>query len=183
MRARFERVIDRSRWVVVSPRGPVATPAGPAWFTTDEDGADEAAVVAALAALDAVIDGAAADHGLARSSVVVGGSSQGGAMALAVGARAPGSSGPLGGLFCVSGWLPHFERVDYDLAGLAAAATPCLVVHGDDDEVVIVQQGRSAARTLERHGVAVTYVELSGGHHLGPESDAHVATWLERLPR
>ena len=181
MRARFERVIDRSRWVVVSPRGPVATPAGPAWFTTDDDGADEAEVVAALAAIDDVIDGAAADHGLPRSSVVVGGSSQGGAMALAVGARSPGSSGPLGGLFCLSGWLPHFERVAYDLAGLAAAGTPCLVVHGDDDEVVIVAQGRSAARTLERHGVAVTYVELAGGHHLGTVGDDEVAQWLHRL--
>ena len=115
--------------------------------------------------------------------MVVGGSSQGGAVALALGLRAAGSAGPLGGLFCVSGWLPHFESVRYDLPALAAAATPCLVVHGRDDEVVIVQQGRSAARMLERHGVAVTYAELPGGHHLGDAADERVAAWLDGLER
>ncbi len=54
-------------------------------------------------------------------------------------------------------------------------------MHGTDDDVVIVQQGRSAARLLERHGVAVTYVELPGGHHLGDAADARVAAWLEGL--
>jgi phospholipase/carboxylesterase len=181
MAARFERLVDPARWVVASPRGPITTPAGPVWFTTDDEGPDEAAVVDTLASINQLIDQTSAEHGLPRSAVVVGGSSQGGAVALALGLRAPGDAGPLGGLFCVSGWLPHFDAVDYDLAGLAAAATPCLIVHGDDDEVVIVQQGRSGARMLERHGVPVTYVELPGGHHLGAAADSRVASWLEQL--
>ena len=56
-----------------------------------------------------------------------------------------------------------------------------LVVHGTDDEVVTVQQGRSAARLLERNGITVTYVELPGGHHLGDAADARVAAWLATL--
>ena len=69
--------------------------------------------------------------------------------------------------------------VDYDAGALAAAGTPVLVVHGTDDEVVIVQQGRSAARYLERHGVAVRYVEPPGGHHLGPEAVDELGRWLD----
>ena len=44
-----------------------------------------------------------------------------------------------------------------------------------------MQQGRSAARMLERHGIAVTYAELPGGHHLGDAADAQVAAWLDTL--
>ena len=175
-------LLEPGHWVVVSPRGPIMTPAGPVWFTTDEQGADEGAVVVALAELNELIDRTTAEQGLPRSAVVVGGSSQGGAIALALGAQAAGASGPLGGLFCVSGWLPHFDTVTYDLAGLAAAATPCLIVHGGEDDVVIVQQGRSGARLLERQGVPVTYVEVTGGgHHLGEAADTQVAAWLVQL--
>ena len=182
LESRLSPLLEPGRWVVVSPRAPTMMPAGPVWFTTDEQGADEGAVVVALGELDELIDRTSAEHGLPRSAVVVGGSSQGGAMALALGAQTAGATGTLGGLFCVSGWLPHFDTITYDLAGLGAASTPCLIVHGDDDDVVIVQQGRSGARLLERHGVPVTYVEVTGGgHHLGQAADAPVVAWLSQL--
>ena len=62
---------------------------------------------------------------------------------------------------------------------VAGGGTRVLVVHGADDDVVAVQQGRSAARYLERHGVSVRYVERAGGHHLGPEAVDQVAHWIE----
>lgn len=165
----------------MAPRAPTATPDGPVWFTSDDTGAREGEVSRSLAALDEHLAALAAEHGVNRSSIVVGGYSQGGAMAMAFALAEGGGTEPLAGLFCVSGFLPHFETVPYDLASLAAGATPCLVVHGDEDPVVPVQQGRSAARTLERNGAAVTYVEASGGHHLASVGDEAVASWLEGL--
>jgi predicted esterase len=110
---------------------------------------------------------------------VLGGHSQGGAVALALALRQAGSDEPLGGVYSVSGWLLHAESVAYDAPALAAGGTPVLVVHGADDEVVIVQQGRSSARYLERHGVTVEYVELDGDHHLGRPAIDAIGRWLE----
>jgi phospholipase/carboxylesterase len=164
--------------LLVTPESAFRTEVGPVWFHSDDDGPVEAEVVSSLDRIDRDIAEACATHGLDRSQVVVGGYSQGGALALALALRGAGSAEPLAGVYVVSTWLPHIESVVYDAPGLAASGTPVLVVHGADDEVVIVQQGRSAARFLKRHGVTVDYVELPGGHHLGPPADAVVAHWL-----
>jgi phospholipase/carboxylesterase len=164
--------------LVLTPESAFRSETGPVWFHSDHDGPVESEVVSSLDLLDRQIAEACATHGLDRGQVVVGGYSQGGAVALALALRRAGSTEPLGGVYSVSGWLLHVEPVAYDAPGLAAAGTPVLVVHGDDDDVVIVQQGRSAARYLERHGVTVDYVELAGGHHLGRPADDVVAHWL-----
>jgi predicted esterase len=180
--SRLAGSIDPSRWAVLTPRGPVSTGSGPSWFATADGAPDEAGLRDALDDLDALIDEAAAEHDLTRSSVVVGGFSQGGATALALALRHPGDTHPLGGVFSVSGWLPHLETVHYDMPGLAAAGTPVLVIHGEEDEVVPIQQGRSAARLLSRRHVAVQFAELAGDHHLGAEGDHHLRDWLAVLP-
>ncbi len=167
--------------VVVTPRAPVAAPAGPAWFTSDDAGPVEAELHLSLEAIAVEVDRAAAEHGVDRSAVVLGGFSQGGAAALAFALHDAGGAQPLGGLFCISGYLLHAESVPYDIAGLAAGGTPVLVVHGTDDEVVAVQQGRSAARLLERRGVAARFVEADGGHHLGPVAIDALGDWLDHL--
>ena len=56
-----------------------------------------------------------------------------------------------------------------------------LVVHGSDDDVVAIQQGRSSARLLERHGVTTRFVETEGGHHLGTVAVDALDDWLDRL--
>ncbi len=92
-----------------------------------------------------------------------------------------GAAPPFAGLFSISGFLLHAETVDYDIAGLAAGGTRTLVVHGADDEVVAVQQGRSVARLLERRGVPVAYVEVDGDHHLGTIAVDALDAWLSAL--
>ena len=164
---------------VLAPRSPHSLDGEPVWFRSDDDGPVEADLVASLAWLDATIAEACASGGFGRDQVVIGGSSQGGATALALALRDGGSATPFAGVFAMSGWLPHADAIDYDAAALAAGGTVALVVHGADDEVVPVQQGRSAARYLERHGVAIRYVELPGGHHLGAPAVAELAGWLD----
>lgn len=173
--------LDVEGRAVVVPRGPIDAPHGPAWFTSDDAGPVEAELRRSLDLLGVVIDRTAADYGVDRSSVVLGGFSQGGVAALAFALSDAGANQPFGGLFSVSGFLLHAETVDYDIAGLAAGGTRTLVVHGADDEVVVVQQGRSVARLLERKGVPVDYVEVEGDHHLGIVAVDALGTWLAEL--
>ena len=127
------------------------------------------------------MDDAAATHGVDRSAVVLGGYSQGGTAALAYALHDAGADQPLRGLFSISGYLLHAESVAYDPAGLAAGGTRVLVVHGSDDEVVAIQQGRSSARLLERNGVETRFVETGGGHALDAAAVAALGDWLALL--
>ena len=74
----------------------------------------------------------------------------------------------------MAGWLPSFEGVVWR----PRPGLPTLVVLGEDDEVVPLPLGRSAARHLERSGVDVTWRAHEVGHELTPEVLADVATWL-----
>ena len=168
------------RWQVLEPRGPVELPGGPAWFASDDDGPIEAQLEASVRRVQAVVGGAA-------DRPVLGGFSQGGAIALAAALTRPAppsrpttpTRGPAG-VFCVNGWLPHSTRLDLDAGPLVAARTRVLVVASVDDQVVAVQQGRSAARWLQRAGVDVSLVELAGDHRVGPDALAAVRSWLDQ---
>jgi predicted esterase len=165
--------IDAERTVVLTPRGPIETGVGPSWF---DEGSD---LATALDAVDDLIDEQAAKLGVPRASVVVGGLSQGGAAALALALRR-NHRPSVGAAFCVSGFLLPPDQVDYDFA--RAAGVPVLVSHGTDDEVVAIQQGRSAARTLERNALRVRFREHAGvGHELDPAELADVRDWLAEL--
>jgi len=165
------------RWEVVEPRGPVELAGGPAWFASDEDGPVDADLVRSLDQLDELTATAPAD-----APLVVGGSSQGAAVALAWALReGPGRRVPAG-VFSVNGWLPAPASFGYEPDRLVTAGTRVLVVGSADDEVVPVQAGRSAARYLERSGVEVTWVELVAGHRVGPEAVAALGSWLRSLP-
>jgi len=164
---------------ILTPRSTFELDGAPVWFHTDDDGPVELELTESLQRLEGEIARACAAGGIGRDQVVVGGFSQGGAVALALALAGGGTDTPLAGVFSVSGWLPHAASVAYDAASLAVGHTRALVVHGEDDPVVPVQQGRSAARYLERHGVAVRYVEHPGGHHLGATAVGDLADWLD----
>lgn len=165
---------------VLSPRGPHESPGGPSWLAGVDPEPDDVAAV--LDQLDAVIDETCGRLGIERGSVVIGGFSQGGAAALALSLRA-GDRPSVGGCFVLAGFLWPPSAVDYSF-DRAAGVLPVLVVHGEDDASVPVQQGRSAARLLDRRGVAVTYREHAGaGHDLDPRYLADVKAWLAAVVR
>jgi predicted esterase len=88
-------------------------------------------------------------NGTPSTSIVLGGFSQGAAMALLAGFSFPK---PLGGIVAFSGWAAKKAEYNTIVAGGANAATPAFVGHGSFDEVVEPACGSEAAKLLEQHG-------------------------------
>lgn len=174
------RAVHPNRWRIVAPTGPDDAPGGPSWLGSDGLATPER-IRAATSAVHRAIDVSLAADGPA-DSIVVGGFSQGGAVALAVtfGAAdaASGTPAPLiGGVFCLGGFLLPPDEVDYDFT--QAQKRRALVVHGVDDETVPLQQGRAAARLLERRGAEVTFAEVPTGHVIDDVLLGPLGAWLD----
>jgi phospholipase/carboxylesterase len=172
-------VHDSQTWVTVAPRGPVQTGAGgPAWFPSDpNDRGPELAP--ALEALDRLVSAVCADHGLAIGDTGVLGYSQGAAAALALAFRAVAPWRPLR-VAAHAAWLPGDPGIDWAFS--QSGAVESLLTHGTHDEIVPVQQGRSAARVLERSGVDCEFVTVDAGHELSAMPLDHIASWLSARP-
>jgi len=176
------RAMAGTAWNVVVPAGPVRTGNDRrAWWRSDDDGAP---VEADLAESVAIVDDAIRVHA-GTTPVVLGGFSQGGALALSLALRrdpAAELADALAGAFAIGSWLPDLAGLEPDLERAAARPLPVLVGHGVDDEAVPLLLGRGAARLLDRGGVPVTYVALDTGHELSPFTDA-VHRWAVAVAR
>jgi phospholipase/carboxylesterase len=181
--ARLERAIRPLPGAAGLPRlvpvGPVRTPAGHAWFG-DGVPAGRASSPPLGQTLDGLVDhihSACAAADADPAAVVVVGYSQGAATALALALRRGATWRPAA-VAAIAPWLPQEPDVELTFAELAGV-TSVLLVHGDDDDVVPILQGRSVRRVLERHGVDVTWVEHPGGHRLEePAVLAALDRWL-----
>jgi thioredoxin 1 len=169
------------RFLTVLPRGPVAAPPGFAWYdlaamtggpTTD------ATFLDSLAALDALLDEVCEQHGKRRAEAIVGGFSQGGGLAVALGLRRSDRPHPAG-VLALSAYLPEMEGLDYDWD--AARSIPVLVQHGTEDPLIPVERGRALATTLMDHGVPVVYGEYPMGHAVALESIQAAKAWLDAV--
>jgi thioredoxin len=165
-------------YVAVLPRGPIEVPGTPgyAWYTWGPDGAPDLERFAdSLAALDAVLDAACAEHGIQRSDAIVGGFSQGAGLALALGLLADRTMPR--GVLALSPALPGPPLpVPVDDAGITGL--PVLIEHGTDDPVVAVDRARALARDLEARNVPTTYVEFPMGHGVAMEGLSAARAWL-----
>ncbi|WP_208027680.1 alpha/beta hydrolase [Rhabdothermincola sediminis] len=184
--SRLERVLASLPGATGIPRlvpsGPVRTPGGYGWFGPDPDGPTDASppLSCTLDRLEAQVVDACAAAQVDPAGAVVVGYSQGAATALALALRRGARWRPAA-VGAVAAWLPHDPSVEWALAD-AAGHTEVLLVHGEQDEVVPVVQGRSARRALERHGLEVTWVEHAGGHDLeAPPAVEALDRWLGRL--
>jgi thioredoxin 1 len=167
------------RFLAVLPRGPVAAPPGFAWFDLDSvqpDHVTDATFSAALEELDDLLDTVCAEHDLARSEAVVGGFSQGGALALALGLRRSDRAHPAG-VLAFSAYLPDVDGVELDWD--AAQSIPVLVQHGTEDPLIPVEVGgRALARGLMEHGVPTTYSEFPMAHSVAMAGLEEAHAWL-----
>ena len=167
------------RFLAVLPRGPVAAPPGFAWFDLDSvqpGHVTDLTFTSALDELDDLLDAVCAEHDLARDKAVVGGFSQGGALALALGLRRSERPRPAG-VLAFSAYLPDVEGVELDWD--AAQSVPVLVQHGTDDPLVPVDAGgRALARALMDHGVPTTYSEFPMGHSVAMAGLEEAHAWL-----
>ena len=149
---------------------------GAAWFTS-QDGDTGPTLSSTLDATETLATEACAERQLkpARDLVVLGWS-QGAAAALALALRRDVAVRPAV-VIGLAAWLPNEPGITWDFPAAAQDGLRVLLVHGRDDEVVAVEQGRSAYRVLDRSGVDVTWTEIDAGHDLGALL-ATVPGWL-----
>ena len=167
------------RFVTVLPRGPYANPPGFAWFPIGQIGRDQDAFVTALDALDATLDAASAEHGLARDEAIVAGFSQGAAMATALVYRAEVAEAAArprpAGAIAMSGFLPETAAVPL---AVGDHLPPALVQHGLYDPMVPAHRGRKLAQMLAARGAPVVYREYPMQHQVTLESIEEARAWL-----
>ena len=163
------------RLLGVTPGGPLSLPPGGRhWYVVKQVGFPDAETFhPTYAQLAEFIDALLEEHGIDHANTVLGGFSQGTAMAYSVGLGA-GRPRPAG-IVALSGFIPTVEGFDVDLEG--RAGLPVAIGHGAADPIIGVEFARDARERLEKAGVAVTYAEHPGGHHVDPRFVAGLADW------
>lgn len=146
---------------------------GRQWFSIA--GIDEANRVARLeaaeAAFDAVIDREMQAAGTSETHTALVGFSQGTIMALDALGRGRHFAGVLG----YSGRLGRPPKATID-------RRPVLLVHGDADQVIPVQEAMTARHALEAAGAVADFARIpGGGHGIGPEAAAVGYGFLQRM--
>ena len=106
--------------------------------------------------------------------IVVGGFSQGGAVALQAGFNSPHK---IGGIVCLSGWLFHRD----EFAVGANGSTPVFWGHGQNDEVVLWEQQKAGTEILVSKGVPVTSKTYRMGHSSHPQEMSDLADFLSTI--
>jgi len=139
---------------------------------------DEGHVRRSAAAIEELI-AREVERGVPAARIVLGGFSQGGAMALYTGARYPER---LAGLLVLSAYEVLRERRDEESA--ANRETPAFFGHGRHDPIVPLFAGQAACEAARRPGRDVRWHEFPIQHEVSlPELEV-VGRWLhERLPR
>lgn len=113
-------------------------------------------------------------RGLDPGRIVLGGFSQGGALALHTGLRYPRE---LAGIVALSAYLPLHDRIDSDIA-VANRATPIFMAHGDGDPVVAPELGARSRDILTDSGYDVAWHSYPMGHEVSAAELAALRDWL-----
>ncbi len=136
---------------------------------------DEPGLAASARMVHELIDAEVA-KGTPSTDIILGGFSQGGAMALHAGYSYPK---PLDGVACLSGWAALRDGFETKVRGGANKLTPCFVGHGTMDGVVLPECGAKAAEMLKELGVDVTYGQYPVEHGAHPQELDALKDWVE----
>jgi phospholipase/carboxylesterase len=151
----------------------------PAWYDikgTDLSQREDAEGLARSASLVAELLQAEQDKGIDR--LLLAGFSQGGALALYHGLRAPQS---LRGILALSCYLPLGDKLGAE-ASESNRQTPILMQHGTHDPVVPVALGDMSQQALNQAGYAVQWQTYPMAHQVCLEQIHDIGRWLrERL--
>jgi len=115
-------------------------------------------------------------RGVAASRIVLGGFSQGAAMALFTGLRYPKA---LGGLVALSGYLPLHDSLSSE-ASQANQRIGIFQAHGLSDDVVPTRLGRDSAELLRVKGYPVEWHDYPMAHQVCVEELQEIGQWLNR---
>jgi phospholipase/carboxylesterase len=137
---------------------------------------DEAGLRASLREVQALIEREIAS-GVPASRIVVGGFSQGCAMALLTALRAPQR---LAGVLGMSGYLPLAATTAAERSE-ANATLPVFLGHGRFDPMIPVAIGHETRDALRALGHPVEWHEYPMEHHVIPQEIADLQAWLGRV--
>jgi len=155
----------------------------PSWF--DIHGLDDKSPVDfhGLKIASDAVRGLIADEvskGTAMDRIVLGGFSQGGALALYTHLTMASNLPPLAGVVAFSTWLPQVDGHENLVAN--ESPTPILQCHGTADEIVPFVRGKQTSKLLQSINANVTFKEYRGmGHHSSEEEMEDLRTFLERV--
>jgi phospholipase/carboxylesterase len=170
------------RWVFpYAPQLPVTINGGyvmPAWYDIHHDRGreDEAGLRRAQASIDALLAREAA-RGVPPARIVLGGFSQGCAMALLAGLR---HASPLAGIVGLSGYLPLASTLAAERSA-ANQATPVFLAHGLQDEMVALPRAAASRDALLALGYTVDWHTYPMGHSVCLEEVRDLQAWLRRV--
>ena len=117
-------------------------------------------------------------RGVPASRIVLMGFSQGCAMTLLAGLRAPQR---LAGLVALSGYLPLALQTGAEISD-ANHGVPVFMAHGAFDDVVVVERGEGARDVLQALGYPVDWHHYPMAHEVCTDEIADLNAWLvERL--
>jgi phospholipase/carboxylesterase len=137
---------------------------------------DEAGLRESLVDVQALIDREIAE-GVPASRIVLGGFSQGCAMALLTALRAPQR---LAGVLGMSGYLPLAGSTAAERSE-ANAGLPIFLGHGRYDQMIPVDRGRETRDLLTGLGHGVDWHEYPMEHSVVPEEVADLEAWLNKV--
>ena len=137
---------------------------------------DEAGLRASLADVQGLLD-REAERGIAPERTVLMGFSQGCAMTLLTGLRAPKR---LAGLVCLSGYLPLAATTAAERSA-ANSKTPIFMAHGQFDPVVPHAAGLASRDALRTLGHEVEWHEYPMEHSVCPEEIGDLNRWLLKV--
>ncbi|MEO8298218.1 MAG: alpha/beta hydrolase [Burkholderiales bacterium] len=137
---------------------------------------DEAGLRAAVAEVLALLDREAA-LGIPPERTVLMGFSQGCAMTLLTGLRAPRR---LAGLAGLSGYLPLFATTAAKRSS-ANADVPLFLAHGRDDPVVSIDRGIASRDALVALGYPIEWHDYPMEHSVCPEEIDDLNLWLLKV--
>ncbi|HET6583329.1 MAG TPA: alpha/beta fold hydrolase [Nannocystaceae bacterium] len=146
-------------------------------FSFDDAGREDATQIEATARRISALVQAERDRGIPADRIVIGGFSQGAAMAMHVGVRHPDR---LAGVLALSGYLVLGDRLAKERSA-ANRATPMLLCHGHADDVVPIAAGRASLAALKATADPEATIEWNAfpiGHEVSPDEIAIVGAWL-----
>jgi lysophospholipase II len=127
--------------------------------------------------------------GIPRNRIVVGGFSQGGAIALltayysdaaSTSSSSSQSTQPFAGCVALSAWLTLVE--DLKVPEMAAKQTHLYWAHGEYDDKVLFEQQAHGIDVLQRQGVAhIEHAQFLMGHESHPQEMEQLAIFLDKI--
>eukprot|EP00038_Savillea_parva_P030929 m.81581 g.81581 ORF g.81581 m.81581 type:complete len:273 (+) comp9413_c0_seq2:61-879(+) len=170
-----------------APSQPVTVNGGyvmPSWYDIigfdSRDSETCAGIDASRTAVTTILEEQFSEEGsrLSPAVTVLGGFSQGGAVALWTGLQRTGAD-PLAGVLCMSGYLPQPQVFS---PTPSAKKTPVLLLHGEADPVVRYSFATATEKALTSHGIEVGlkgYADMEHSANLEEIEDA--AQFLKRV--